>query len=115
MFYLRKRATIHPLLVQNYIKRGIAFHSSLASQSTAHKIKYCTKDAYGGNKSYHRSTEVEGFEELNLSCTIISFHIPSIVSILTAFQQPAPFHIRILFSCNVTDTTSPLKSTTCLS
>lgn len=80
MFSWQKWTIIHPLFVQNYIQRSIAFHSSLASQSTAHKIKYSTKDVYGENKSYHRSTEVEGFEELNLSYTIISLYIPSTIN-----------------------------------
>lgn len=47
--------------------------------STAQTIKYGIKDVYGENKSYYRSTEVEGFKELNLSYTIISFYILSII------------------------------------
>lgn len=80
MFSWQKWTTIYPLFAQNYIHRSIAVHSSLASQSTAHTIKYGTKDVYEENKSYHRSTEVEGFKELHLSYTIISLYIPSMIN-----------------------------------
>ena len=90
MFSWRKWAIIHPLFVQNYIQRSIAFHSPLASHSTAHKIKYGIKDVCGENKSDHRSTEVEGFRELNLSYTIISFDTPSTTNQPNGHAAPLP-------------------------
>lgn len=78
--FLKENECIHPLFVQNSIQRIIAFHSSLASQSTAQTIKYGIKDVSGENQSYYRSTEVEGFKELNLSYTTISFYVRSIIS-----------------------------------
>lgn len=108
MFSWRKWAIIHPLFVQNDIQPSIAFHSSLASQSTAQKIKYGIKDAYGENKSYHRSTEVEGFTELNLSYTIISFYITSTINYPDS--RSASFHTRVCFGCAVAGTTLPFRS-----
>lgn len=106
MFSQREWAIIHPLFVQNSIQRSIAFHSSLASQSTAHKIKYGTKDVYGEKKKLSQSTEVEGFKELHLSYTIISFYIPSIINSLSASG--------ISSAALQQGTTLPCTSATCL-